>query len=575
MARKRLISLFVAALAASGLGVAATQAAGSGPSHASQHAHARSASGTSNTSTPIRHLVVIYQENVSFDHYFGTYPDAANSAGDPAFHAAPGTPTVNGLSGALLTDNPNGANPARLDRSQALTCDQNHGYTAEQKAFDMGLMDKFIPYTDTESCSPPDTTAPHLVMDYYDGNTVTGMWNYAQHFAMSDNSYSTTFGPSTPGAINVTGTNTYGAICGPTSAVYQAPLCTTGPGAAPATPAGAPQPQGPGTVYSDADPNFDVCSATEDHKTAAQTIQMGGKNIGDLLNQAGVSWGWFQGGFASPNYVPGEPSTDDLSAVCTGTHTNVGGASQTDYNPHHEPFQYYASTANPTHLPPTSIAMIGRQDQANHQYDLKDFWAAADSGNLPAVSYLKAADYQDGHAGYSDPIDEQTFLTQTINHLESLPSWKSTAVVIAYDDSDGWYDHQMGPIVTQSQTPLDALTGTGTCGTNAALVPSGQQARCGVGPRQPLLIISPYSKDNYVDGTFTDQSSVVRFIEDNWLAGERIGDGSADTTAGTLENMFHFQQPNNGPLFLDPSTGEPNGPGSQHTRTGSLGPQRR
>jgi len=56
------------------------------------------------------------------------------------------------------------------------------------------------------------------------------------------------------------------------------------------------------------------------------------------------------------------------------------------------------------------------------------------------VSFLKAAAYQDGHAGYSDPLDEQHFLVDTINHLERLPSWKSTAVVIAYDDSDGWYD---------------------------------------------------------------------------------------------------------------------------------------
>src|SRR5215469_17807909 len=106
------------------------------------------------TATPIKHLVILFQENVSFDHYFGTYPNAANPPGEPAFHAAPDTPSVNGLQGALLTNNPNGANPQRLDRSQALTCDQGHGYTAEQKAFDMGLMDKFIPFTDNESCSP-------------------------------------------------------------------------------------------------------------------------------------------------------------------------------------------------------------------------------------------------------------------------------------------------------------------------------------------------------------------------------------------------------------------------------------
>jgi phospholipase C len=542
--RKRMLSSLVAGLAVAAASVVAVQAATAGGLHRAGDP----------TSTPIKHLVVIFQENVSFDHYFGTYPHATNPSGEPSFHAAPNTPTVNGLSGSLLTNNPNSANPTRLDRSQALTCDQGHGYTQEQQAYDMGLMDKFVQSTAGGSC-----TDKSIVMDYYDGNTTTGLWNYAQHFAMSDNSYSTTFGPSTPGAFNVTTGNTFGAICGPTSAVINAPVCAGTPGTPQSTPAGQPQSQGPGTTYSDADPYWDVCSgAQQDHHTAAQTIQMGGKNVGDLLNSGGVTWGWFQGGFASPDYVSGKPSTDDLTKVCTGAHNNIGGASQLDYNPHHEPFQYFASTANPKHLPPTSIADIGHQDQANHQYDLKDFWSAADHGNLPAVSYLKAADYQDGHAGYSDPLDEQRFLAQTINHLEQLPSWTSTAVVIAYDDSDGWYDHQMGPIATQSQTALDALTGTGSCGSNVSKVPSGQQGRCGVGPRQPLLVISPYSRRNFVDNTFTDQASVVRFIEDNWLSGKRIGQGSVDTTAGTLDHLFRFgAQRTTGPLFLDPATGEP------------------
>ncbi|MBO0729950.1 MAG: alkaline phosphatase family protein [Acidimicrobiaceae bacterium] len=524
----------------------------------------------SSTATPIKHLVVIFQENVSFDHYFGTYPNAANLPGEPAFHAAPGTPTVNGLSGTLLTDNPNEANPQRLSPAMALTCDQDHGYTDEQLAFDHGLMDQFVQHTGAgltlQQClanegNPTPVTGPSpndAVMDYYDGNTVTALWNYAQHFAMSDNSYSTGFGPSTPGAINVTGTNTFGAICGPSTAVTGAPACTGS-----TTPPTTPPAAGPGTTYSDADPLFDVCSNGR-NPTAASDIQMGGTNVGDLLDQAHVSWGWFQGGFASPGYVSGKPSTDNLAAVCTGTHKNIGGSTITDYSPHHEPFQYYASTANPQHLPPTSIAAIGHQDQANHQYDLSDFWAAADHGNLPSVSYLKAAEYQDGHAGYSDPLDEQNFLVNTINRLEKLPTWKSTAVVIAYDDSDGWYDHQIGPIVTQSQTSLDALTGTNQCGSNPARVPttdSGapEEARCGVGPRQPLLVVSPWSKTNSVDNTFTNQASIVSFIEDNWLHGERVGNGGADATAGTLDNLFNFSHPQNGLLLLNPTTGEPVG----------------
>jgi len=557
MTRTRIVALLAGAACASGL---FTQIATAG-SPRGHRADAQSSAEQLSTTTPIKHLVVIFQENVSFDHYFGTYPYAANPDGEPPFHPAAGTPAVNGLSGALLSANPNLFNPQRLDRSQALTCDQDHGYGAEQSAFDHGLMDMFVQDTGNSACSPPAYAAPGLVMDYYDGNTVTGLWNYAQHFALSDNSYGTNFGPSTPGAINVTAGNTYGAICGPSSAVYRGAPCAAAPGSVPATSWSSQPAQGSGTVYSDADPNYDVCSATEDGTPASRTIQMGGENIGDLLDRAGVTWGWFEGGFASPGYVSGDPASDDLAQVCTAAHRNIGGAMVKDYIPHHEPFQYYQSTANPLHLPPTSIAMIGHQDQANHQYDLRDFWAAADAGNLPAVSYLKAPAYEDGHAGYSDPLDERRFLVETIDRLERLPSWRSTAVIINWDDSDGWYDHQLGPIVTQSQTALDTLTGAGQCGANPSRVPDGQQARCGVGPRIPLLVISPYARRNYIDNTFTDQTSVVSFIEDNWLDGERIGGGSADAWSGPLDHMFDFAHPDAPRLFLDPASGEPGGGG--------------
>ncbi len=466
----------------------------------------------SSTATPIQHLVVIFQENVSFDHYFGAYPNAANPAGEPGFVAAPGTPSVNGLSQDLLAHNPNAANPRRLSRSEALTCDMDHGYEAEQQAFDHGLMDQFVQHTSGSSCADKN-----LVMDYYDGNTTTAMWNYAQHFAMSDNSFGTTFGPSTPGALNLIAGQTHGA-----------------------TPADLPKVIANGTIFSDTDPTDDACSSTK-----TPTVAMSGRNVGDLMNANGVTWGWFQGGF-TPTAVAGN------SVTCGAAHQNIGGTKVADYSPHHEPFQYYKSTANPNHLPPTSVAMIGKTDQANHQYDLSDFWAAADAGNLPAVSYLKAAEYQDGHAGYSDPLDEQQFLVATINHLQTLPSWANTAVVIAYDDSDGWYDHVMGPIVNVSTDPAtDALTDPGMCG---AMTPGAYPDRCGYGPRLPLLVISPYAKVNFVDHTITDQSSILRFVEDNWGLG-RIGDQSFDEKAGSLNNMFDFSHPGASVLTLDPATG--------------------
>ncbi len=564
---------------------------------------------SANTTTPIKHLVVIFGENVSFDHYFGTYPYAANPSGEVKFTPSKSTPSVNGLyndvvngqpTGPQLTNNlnqvPTGApstangNPIRLDPSQAMTCDQDHGYLHEQMAYTNGGT-SFILNTGhgktLSQCITGLTTNGvaeqagangsnnYAVMDYYDGNTVTGLWNYAQHYAMSDNAYGTAYGPSTDGALNVASANTYGVICGPSFATINAPACTAPAGLNTATPlssnldtsgpvgSSANLGAGPGTDYSDADPYYDVCSYLPranggDSSLPQNTIAMGGPNIGSELSKSNITWGWFEGGFDA-GYVPGHGTAPTTSQICAQSHQNVGGSTVTDYIPHHEPFQYYASTANPMHLPPTSVSMVGHNDQANHQYDMADFWAAANTGNMPSVSYLKAPAYQDGHAGYSDPIDEQNFIVSTINHLEQLPTWSSTAVVITYDDSDGWYDHVISPLVTTSQSSIDALTGTGVCGTATNGVPlttSGQQeqGRCGLGPRLPFIVISPYAKANYVDHNTIDQSSVVKFIENNWNLAP-LGDGAADASAGSINSLFNFEQPSYQRVILNPSNG--------------------
>jgi phospholipase C len=354
----------------------------------------------------------------------------------------------------------------------------------------------------------------NITMGYFDGSTVTALWNYAQHYAMSDNYFGTTFGPSTPGALNLVSGQTHGAT--PTKITDNLTNEVVN-----------------GTVIGDPDPAYDDCS--ED----VITVYMHGKNIGDLLNSKNITWGWFQGGFK-----PTGSGTDD-KVVCGSKHPNINGKMQIDYIPHHEPFQYYNSTSNPHHLPPTSISMIGKTDKANHQYDLTDFWNAVESGNnnnnnnsFPSVSFLKASAYQDGHSRYSDPLDEQHFIVDTINRLQKLAEWNSTAVIITYDDSDGWYDHVMPPIVSQSNDrSYDGLLGRdGLCGH----APVGAyQDRCGYGPRLPLLIISPYAKVNYVDHGITDQTSIIHFIEDNWRLG-RIGNQSFDVKAGSIMNMFNL-----------------------------------
>ncbi|HWS46077.1 MAG TPA: alkaline phosphatase family protein, partial [Acidimicrobiia bacterium] len=438
------------------------------------------------------------------------------------------------------------------------------------------------------------------VMNYYDGNTVTGLWNYAQQFAMSDNSYGTTFGPSSPGALNLVSGNTGTVGTMINGADTDGDTVSDG--------------QGGTSLVSDAQPYYDDCSVRD---AAAMT----GQNIGDELDAAGLSWGWFQGGFRPTttfaNAAPGQPTStfvpDEFKGkfavkpasdqgLCNAVHpvgAAIGGTgglvaggtnygNKDDYIPHHEPFQYYASTANPHHLPPALLGAIGTDtqttvagapqfDTANHQYDMSDFDALVGAiahgylspDHLPAVSFLKAPGYQDGHAGYSDAIDEQQFIVKEINALERTPDWSSTAVVISYDDSDGWYDHAFSGVHNSSSTvgvanppgPQDFLNGTGLCGNTAVLTPlAGQNGRCGYGPRLPLLVISSWARRNYVDHTLTDQSSVLKFVEDNWRL-PRIP-GSFDAIAGSLNGMFdfgHFPE-NRSSLFLDPNTGQTYGP---------------
>ena len=546
-----------AAVGAAVIGISVSSASSNNASPGSSVAATAAVASGAQTTTPIKHVVVLFDENVSFDHYFGTYPYAQNQPGETSqFHALPNTPTVNGLNNTLLTANPNLNNPQRLSPSQALTCDQNHAYTPEQSAYDGGLMDQFVQQTTGSGCTQknsPDSGSygPNgIVMDYYDGNTVTGLWNLAQHFTLNDNFYGTQFGPSSPGAINVISGNTNGAVAegGASTNVVD------------------------GTLNGDAEPYFDECSNASTALSSTTlpgsgalapggvTAELTGKNIGDLLNNKGLTWGWFQGGFTPSEYSStGRPicgtQTDGSTA---GIHDNIGGAPVADYSEHHNPFEYYESTANPTHLSPASVAQVGTSvpDGVNHEYDLTWFNNAVAAGDMPAVSYLKAPEYEDGHAGYSDPIDEQRFIAQEVDQIEQSPDWASTAIFITYDDSDGWYDHQMGPIIRGSQTASDTLNGTGKCGSTG-ISDTTTQGRCGVGPRLPLLVISPWAKQNYVDNTFSEQASIPKFIEDNWSLG-RIGGESADAAAGSLDNAFNFDQSyGHAPaVILDPTTGE-------------------
>src|SRR5580692_7422971 len=230
------------------------------------------------TATPIKHLVVIFNENRSFDHYFATYPTATNPPGEPVFKAARNTPAVNNLAAnpSLLHDNPNlnpangagATNPFRLDRTQANTADQSHADTAEQKAYDGGKNDLFPSNTGSGTNGGAGAFGTKgQVMGYFDGNTVTALWNYAQNYAMSDNAWGDQYGPSTPGAINMFAGQTNGFVPGIGTSSNELPDGTGGL-----------------TLIGDVDPTGDLCSSN------TTTTSSKAKNIGDLLNTANIPW---------------------------------------------------------------------------------------------------------------------------------------------------------------------------------------------------------------------------------------------------------------------------------------------
>ena len=336
------------------------------------------------TETPIKHLVVIFQENVSFDHYFATYPKALNKPGETPFKASRHTPIANTLLTPLdvnhgfvpipgidlINHNPNGnanapvapnssklnganaANPFRLSPAQALTADQGHNESPEESAYNNGSMDGFPAWVGTAGpppAGPPAAVATKgLVMGYYDGNTVTALWNYAQHFAMNDNFYTIQFGPSSPGAINLVSgqangfTNTLNVVDGLGNLLHSTHEAY----------GDASNSVSNITMIGDTDPLDDVCS-----NPAIDQVTMTGRNVGDPLNQKNITWGWFEGGFDLT--IVNANGTTGCTRKTDPTAPGPFAFNSNDYIPHHQPFQYYASTRNPTHARPSSVAAIG------------------------------------------------------------------------------------------------------------------------------------------------------------------------------------------------------------------------
>ena len=170
----------------------------------------------------------------------------------------------------------------------------------------------------------------------------------------------------------------------------------------------------------------------------------------------------------------------------------------------------------------------GTKAKKEHLKDEMDFLAAARAGRLPAVSFVKPSGGEDEHPGSSDVLRSESHAVDLINAVLNGPDWKDAVIILTYDENGGFWDHVPPPVID----------------------------KWGPGTRIPFLVISPYAKRNFVSHARISQASIVRFIEDNWLGGERIGGGSFDTSAGSIMNMFDFKAPLNiQPMYLDPEQG--------------------
>lgn len=370
------------------------------------------------------------------------------------------------------------------------------------------------------------------VMGYWDGNAVQALWRYAQTGTLSDAFHQLTYGPSTLGHLYLT----FGTT-GPLST----PRSTDGE-LARALAEGLVTRNTAGQYFMAENllPALDDCAEPglgdkPGQSPATLRVIVDAANVGDLLNAGRVSWGWFNAGFRGGAGLPN----------CDGFGLSQFGVSASEYSAGTEPFQYSKTTANPHHHPPVP-GEVGHAGPANHQYDLREFVEALQDDMLPAVSFLKPKGHQSGHGDFSGAADEQLWLVNVMNLIQTSRVYQrgDTAVVITQDDSDGTYDPVMLP-------PEQSYNG-------ATMI--------GPGPRLSFVLVAPYAKRNFVDSTHTDQASLVKFIKYNWGLGDTpMNPYSTEDRSGSLLSMFDFDQPaDTRPILLycdgsiyDGSTGTP------------------
>ncbi|MEO5688994.1 MAG: acid phosphatase [Burkholderiaceae bacterium] len=482
----------------------------------------------------VQNIVVIYAENRSFDNLYGNFPGAD---GLSTVISATGTttssyiaqvdrdgsalpilpPTWGGVMAAgssvtVTESQSSGLANAPFNIASAyqptasvtitgdmVTRDLYHRFFENQMQIDGGKNDKFAAWADSGS----------LVMGHFD-YSASPMYKLAQQYTLADNFFQGAFGgsflnhqylicacaPEYPNAdtatahpsFNVVATNADGSFTtslvpggtSPASVMTGKPVLQSG-NITPANYFGDGKFYAVNTMQAPFQPsgNFPADLNGDDAKYAnpagattlpAQTQS----NIGDLLTAKSVNWKWYGGSWASAVTDGMQASTGHHAVIYAGDTNGVASTAAIDFQPHHQPFNYYAS------MDPVAHAT----DRANHLKDYTDLVTDAAAGTLPAVTFYKPEGLYNQHPGYANITNGDQKIADLVAKLKASPQWKNMVIVITYDENGGQWDHVAPP----------------------------KGDKLGPGTRIPALIISPYSKAGTVDHTQYDTASVLRLI---------------------------------------------------------------
>ena len=428
----------------------------------------------------IQHIIVVYQENWSFDSLYGKFPGANGFSNAFAFNAAHPQVDVNGNlimalpqpfnNGSLDPRIPGGLPVQPYDLSRYLqpsqaTGDIIHRFYHEQLQIDAGTLDKFVTWSDNGG----------LVFSYFDASALPE-GKLAQKYVMADNFFHSAFGGS--------------FLNHQFLVAARAPVFPNAPASSLSNPDPAhlndnrvtPDGFAVNTIFTKnllpsfsnpTDPNL-LPSQNDSDSTKANYIP----TIGDRLSEKGLSSKWYSGGWDLAN-------------------TNPAAATAALFQWHHQPFAYYDNYAP------------GMPERAAHLQDEQNFFSDLLQGTLPAVSFVKPLGPDNEHPGYANLVQGQNHVAAIVQAVKDSKYWKNSAIIVTYDENGGRWDHVPPPVID----------------------------RFGPGTRVPAIIISHFAKRHFVDHTPYETLSILKFIENRFGLRPLT---ARDADANDLTNAFNL-----------------------------------